>query len=148
MWILIILIVVIIIAILEQISVNKVMHKSTTYIIPPSNGPKYYINPYTGNKMLICSNNFILDQNIYSGFSKKIKPKKLIINQVSKPLYKFFNGVKHISYITPLTDLCGLAEPILKTVLRPSLKENYYTIYTNDDIESIMFDNKICIFNN
>lgn len=148
MWILIILIIMIIIAILEQISVNRVIHKSTTYIIPPSNDPKYYINPYTGNKMLICSNNFIIDQDNHFGFSKKIKPKKLIINQVSKPLYKFFKGIKHISYITPLTDLCGLAEPIIKTALRPSLKENYYTIYTNDDIESIMFDNKICIFNN
>lgn len=147
MWFLIILIVIIILGVLEQITIKKHLYKENTYIILPDEEPKFYINPYTGNKFLICMTNRKIDNKYRNIYSRRLKPKQLIISQVSKPIYKFFNNLTNLSTLTPLTDLCGLVDPILKTVINPSLKENYYTIYTDDDIETVMFDNKICIFN-
>lgn len=146
MWLFIILIIVIILAVIEQLFVNNHITKSEIYIIKPSDEPEIYINPKTGNQMIVCLNSDKVRKEYKTQFSKKIKPKTLLITQISRPIYKFINGLPKINYLTPLTDICGLVEPIIKTVIRPNLKENYYTIFTNDEIDSMMFDNKILIF--
>lgn len=146
MWLLIILIVIIILGVIEQLMVNNYILKNDVYVIKPTDEPKMYINPKTGNQMIVCLNSDKIRKEYKTQFSNKIKPKTLLITQISRPVYKFFNGLPKVNYITPLTDICGLVEPILKTAIRPNLKENYYSIYTNDNIQSIMFDNKICLF--
>lgn len=147
MWLLIILIVIIILGILEQMNIEKYLNKNSTYIISPIDGFQMYTNPYTGNNFLMCSSTTHISDELRTKFPYKHKPRKLVVTQIAKPVYKMLTGLTEISKITPLTDFCGLAEPIIKTAIRPNLNEHYYTIYTKDKIHTLMFENKICLFN-
>lgn len=144
---LIILLILIILAILEQLNVDKYISKKNGFIISLSFiSPELYVNPYTGNYLIICSENNKLNKEYKQLFSNKIKPKKLLLSQISKPVHNFIHGLKKISPITPITDFCGLIEPIIKIALRPPFSENYYTIYTNDNLRCLIFNNKLCFF--
>lgn len=147
MWLFIVIIVIIILGVIEQFNVERHIYKDSTYFITPSDKPQMFINPYTGNEFIVNISGKYLPEEVYAKFSKKLKPKKLVITQISKPAYKLFSGMTEISRITPVTDFCGLVEPILKTAIRPNLNDFSYIIHTNDNIHCMMFNNKICIFN-
>ena len=144
---LIILLILIILAILEQLNVDKYISKNDGFIISLRfTSPELYINPYTGNYLIVCSENNKLNKEYKQLFSNKIKPKKLLLSQISKPIHNFIHELKKISPITPITDFCGLVEPILKTVIRPPFSESLYTVYTNDNLRCLIFNNKLCFF--